>query len=172
MIGSHRDIYRTRFTNRFPVVQSFHQSEMLCILVNNIGNFQKIILSFDRRSMTPGSQCTAGCRYCLIYVFLSCFCTSSQNLAIGRIMCLKRAAVRCGNKLTINKKTVLFLKFCVDHKINRLSKNRECNAGNQSRIFHQTMKEIPSEFLRLTGSPKEYTQIIIMKEIACHIFTQ
>ena len=115
MVAAQGNIGSFGFTDRFAVVQCFHQCQVVCIGINNICDFQQDILSFNRRCFGPGRKSCSCCLHCAVHVFFGCFCEISQVLAICRIVGVKGSAVRSRNEFAVNKESILFLNVCFCH---------------------------------------------------------
>ena len=109
-IGSHG------LADRFAIVQGFAKSQMLGVCVNDVGDFEENILSFDGRGLRPSGKRRASCLHGSVYIFLRRFGKERQRFAIGRIVTGESRAVRSRRESTIDEKTILLLNVCVCHK--------------------------------------------------------
>ena len=112
MVAAERNIRCLRLADRLAVVERLHESQVIGIGINDVCDLQKKILSFDRGCLRPSRKRCASRFHSFVYIFLRRFRKESELFAIRRIVRCKCRAVTGWYKITVDKKSVLFLDVC------------------------------------------------------------
>ena len=112
MVAAERNIRCLRLADRLAVVERLHESQVIGIGINDVCDLQKKILSFDRGCLRPSRERCASRFHRFVYIFLRRFRKESEFFAIRWIVRCKCRAVTGWYKITVDKKSVLFLDVC------------------------------------------------------------
>ena len=127
MIRRHGDVHRGGLADGLAVVHRFHESEMRRVLIDDVGDLEEEILTFDGAGLAEAFQRSVRRLHCRVHIFLRRFRAFREELARRRIVRFKDRAVRCGHPCAVDKEAVLFLKFCFCHVVTSFRKKREAN---------------------------------------------